>query len=216
MTIAPASLTALATYWRKQGGVNLGIVGNAAHAAKGTSYHLGRSALTPDAYSRATARDRSGLTEAASAIDLGKLKGSYSTLRAFSRWLVRQCQQNAAGTADIREVIYTSDGKAVLRYDRERGVTSQPKPGEADGSHLFHTHVSFYRDSEKRAKVGLFSPFFAATTTPDPEPEPPATPLELLDAIERYGDLLKGSAHNKAAFARNVALLRGRLAALDT
>lgn len=44
-----------------------------------------------------------------------------------------------------------------------------------------------------------------------PEPEPPATPLELLAAIEKYAGRLTGSDHDKTALARNIALLRGRL-----
>jgi len=161
VTYAPRPLRDLAHYWTSRGGVNLGIVGDTRHVAKGRSYHLGRSALTADAYSRKTARDRAGLTEAASAIDLGKLNGSFPALRAFSVWLVKRCQSNAPGTQDIREVIYSPDGHAVLRWDRERGLASEPRPGEASDSHLTHTHVSFYRDSEKRAKVGAFAPYFA-------------------------------------------------------
>lgn len=167
MTTAPATLTALGRYWRSQGGVFLGVVGDTSHVAKGTSYHLGRSALAAGAYSARTPRDRAGLTEQASAIDLGKLgtptvpPANYGRLRAFSRWLVEQCQADAPGTSDVREVIYTPDGKVVMRYDRERGVTSAPRRGEADSSHLAHTHVSFYRDSARRPKLALFAPFFA-------------------------------------------------------
>jgi hypothetical protein len=165
VTYAPATLRALATYWSKHGGANLGIVGDTSHVLKGTSYHLGRSRLELGAYSRITPRDKAGLTEAAAAIDLGKLSASYAELRVFSRWLVARCQANAAGTSDIREVIYTADGETVLRYDRERGVASAPRAGEADGSHLWHTHVSFYRDSEGRSKAGIFAPFFALPDT---------------------------------------------------
>lgn len=165
MTYSPPTLTDLGRYWASKGGVNLGVVGDVAHQRKGTSYHLGKSSLAPDAYSRLTARDRAGLTEAASAIDLGRLNGSYARLRTFSVWLVRRCQAGATGTVDIREVIYTDDGETVRRYDRERGVDSDPRPGEADGSHLWHTHISFYRDSEKRSKTGTFAPYFALPDT---------------------------------------------------
>ncbi len=63
------------------GGVNLGIIGDTAHATLGVSYHLGKSQLTATAYSRQLPRDAAGLTEAASAIDLGKLNGSLTELR---------------------------------------------------------------------------------------------------------------------------------------
>ena len=160
MTYAPATLTALAAYWMAQGGVNLGIVGDTAHAARGVSYHLGAGQLLPDAYSVQTTRDRAGLTNAASAIDLGKLGGSLPQLRAFSTWLVAQARANAPGTSDLREIIWSPDGVKVLRWDRERGYASEPRTGEADDSHLTHTHISFYRDSEKRDHTTAFRPYF--------------------------------------------------------
>lgn len=163
MTYAPASIKALASFWVAQGGVNLGIVGDLAHQAKGYSYHLGKDQLASGAYSARTTRDLAGLTNAASAIDLGRLDGSLVNLRAFSSWLVGRCRTNAPGTYDVREIIYAAvvRGTAiVMRWDRERGYASLPQTGEADDSHLTHTHVSFYRDSELRPKVGLFSPYF--------------------------------------------------------
>lgn len=163
MTYAPARLLELREFLKPITGLsagNLGIVGDARHANGGTSYHLGKDQLTDTAYSRRTARDKAGLTNAASAMDIGNFAG----LRALSLSLVGLCRANAPGTDDIREVIYSPDGKTVLRWDRERGYSSAPKAGEADDSHLFHTHVSWYRDSEKRDKVGVFR---LATATPD-------------------------------------------------
>jgi hypothetical protein len=160
-TVSPQTLTDLVAYWKAQGGVNLGVVGDASHVAKGTSYHLGKSQLTSDAYSTKTARDKAGLTEAASAIDLGKLGGSFAKLRSFSGWLVKQAQVNRPGTSDIREIIWSPDGKAVLRWDRERGYASAPKPSEADSSHRTHTHISWYRDAEGRDHTTAFRPYFA-------------------------------------------------------
>ena len=161
VTYNPASLRALGAFWTAQGGVNLGVVGDTAHAAKGYSYHLGADQLAPTAYSIKTARDKAGLTNAASAIDLGRLGGTLSGLRKFSAWLVAEAQKDEPGTADIREIIYTVDGKTVLRWDRERGYASPPRAGEADDSHLTHTHVSFYRDAEARDKRPVFAPYFA-------------------------------------------------------
>lgn len=132
----------------------VGIVGDTAHAAKGTSYHLGKDQLTSTAYSRKTARDRAGLSNSASAVDVGEFrvttaKGTF-TQRDLAMWSVDQCQVNAPDTRDIREIIYSPDGKRVLRYDRERGYASEPREGEADDSHLFHDHYSQYRDAEGR------------------------------------------------------------------
>ena len=113
MTFAPSTLTALAHYWTSHGGVSLGIVGDPGHVDKGTSYHLGKSQLVRGAYSAQILRDRRGLSEAASAIDLGKLDGSLTDLRTFSRWLVSEARRNAPGTRDMREIIYR-DRKSVV------------------------------------------------------------------------------------------------------
>lgn len=132
----------------------VGIVGDTAHAAKGTSYHLGAEELTSDAYSRRTARDRAGLSNAASAEDVGQFRittalGTFD-LRHYTAWLFAQCRASAPDTLDLREVIGTVDGKTVLRWDAERGRSSAPRSGEADSSHLTHTHKAWYRDSEFR------------------------------------------------------------------
>lgn len=178
MTFAPATLVTLGRFYTAHGGVNLGIVGDSAHQAKGVSYHLGVGDLLAGAYSAQTARDKAGLTNAASAIDLGRLDGSLVKLRAFSRWLVLQAQANVPGSGDIREIIYSPDGVVVLRWDRERGYASAARPGEADTSHLSHTHISFYRDSEQRAKVGLFGPYFAPPKEVDHMLTPSLDPSE--------------------------------------
>lgn len=137
----------------------VGIVGDTAHAAKGTSYHLGKDQLTSTAYSRRTARDKAGLSNAASAEDVGYFKvttakGTFD-LKHYTKWLFAECRKSAPDTLDLREVIGTVDGKTVLRWDAERGRDSAPRSGEADSSHLTHTHKAWYRDSEFRAKTPL-------------------------------------------------------------
>jgi len=157
MTYAPMKLLELAAYWKRQGGINLGIVGDTDHATRGVSYHLGKDQLIPGAYSTLRPRDRAGLTNAASAIDLGKLDGSYPELRKFSDWLARRWVKGFAGTNDVVEVIYSPDGKRVLGF--KDGIDFLI-PDYGDASHLTHTHISFYRDSENRNKTALFAPYF--------------------------------------------------------
>lgn len=173
MSTTPPDLATLGRYWTSQGGVNLGVVGNQRHCA---GYHLGKDriygscACRPDGvcepgngandYSVKTARDRAGLTNYASAIDLGKLDGTLANLQDFSSWLVGRARANAPGTSDLREIIYSPDGSRVYRWDRERGYGSAPVLGGGDNSHLTHTHISFYRDSRTRNKVPIFSPYF--------------------------------------------------------
>jgi len=175
MTYNPAKLVELGHFWTGQGGVNLGVVGDTGHVSRGVSYHLGKSQLTSGAYSIQTARDKAGLTEAASAIDLGRLDGTLGHLRTFSIWLVDQARHNKPGTSDLREIIYSPDGKTVLRWDRQRGFASAPRAGEADDTHLTHTHVSWYRDAEHRDHTVAFRPYFAAPTIPTGDTMPNLT-----------------------------------------
>lgn len=180
MTYSPQSLKDLASYVVSQGVVNLGVVGDTAHQTKGTSYHLGQSQLQPGAYSATGPRDREPhLTEAASAIDLGKVGGSLKGLQALSSWLARECADRASDTLDIREVIWSPDGRKVVRWDRER-----IPPTTGSNSHLTHTHISFYRDSEKRDKRALFRRYFESKENTMSEQDRLGAAIETIS--ERY------------------------------
>jgi hypothetical protein len=184
MTVAPKTIQELATFWVDHGGRNLGIVGDTKHQKKGTSYHLGKSQLKVGAYSVRLKRDREPhLSEAASALDLGKLEKSIPKLRKFSNWLVEQAKDDQ--TPDIREIIWSPDGKEVRRWDRSLGkvIVSLRRrkdktivivnAGNGDATHFRHTHISFYRDSRGDPKVPYFKPFFLEPHPgPEPEPEP--------------------------------------------
>jgi hypothetical protein len=190
MTFAPQTLRDLAAYWIGQGGVNLGIVGDASHLAKGVSYHLGKDDLLPGAYSAERPRDKAGLTDAASAIDLGKLGGSYGNLRSFSDWLARRCVAGDPGTGDVVEVIYSPDGQRVLGY--KQGV-AYLIPNYGDPSHLTHTHVSYFRDSEKRDKRPLFEQYFL----PDSSTVDDMPGMSLTNLAASPGTLrVKGTGHS--------------------
>ena len=202
MTYNPATLRDLGAYWTAQGGVNLGVVGNAAHTY---GYHLGKDRLKTGDYSIQTTRDKAGLTDAASAIDLGRLDGSLPALYRFSRWLVARCRENAPGTRDFREVIYSPDGVKVLRWDRQRGYASAPRPGEADASHITHTHISFYRDSEKRDKRPVFAPYFAVA--PQPEDDMPVISTYIPGQVATIADPT-GPANIRSAPSVTAPLLR--------
>lgn len=192
MTYAPPTILELERYWVSQGGAKLGIVGNTAHTV---GYHLGKDriydgsgpGLGSNDYSVQLPRDKAGLSNAASAIDLGKLKGSITGLRKFSEWLVTQGR--AGKLRDVKEVIYsTSDGQYVKRWsgpDNKVYTSLRKNPdgtivtitrGNGDASHFSHTHISFYRDSEKRSKVDYFRPYFA----------PPDPPEDDMPAITTY------------------------------
>jgi len=204
MSYAPAPLTDLARYWVRQGGINSGIVGDAAHISLGVSYHLGKDHLLSTAYSIKTARDKAGLTNAASALDLGHSKKT--VLRSFSKWLVAQGQKNAPGTRYIREIIYSPDGVKVLRWDRERGASSAPRIGEADDTHLWHTHISFYRDSENLSKVDLFKPYFEPVVAPPPIVE---DEVILSAYLPGYTGTVKATANIRVGPGLKATVIRG-------
>jgi hypothetical protein len=101
-------------------------------------------------------------TDAASAVDLA----GAGWWRPLTLWLVDRAVAGAPGTEDIREIIYTPDGVTVHRWDR-LGIRST-----GDSSHLYHTHVSFFRDSEGRrgSFVDLLQRYFRGSG-PLPEGE---------------------------------------------
>jgi hypothetical protein len=162
MSNEPPMLLALRTFLQPRTGlraISLGIVGNKRHKR---GYHLGRDRIFgpegqgKDDYSIELGRDKAALTNAAAAMDIG----SFRRLREMSIWIVAQTRAGAPDTLDIREIIYSPDGKKVLRWDRKRGVRSRPKPGEADDTHRTHTHISWFRDTLDRDKTALFERFF--------------------------------------------------------
>ncbi|WP_431880129.1 hypothetical protein [Micromonospora marina] len=173
MTSAPANLLAvrnlLLTYLNVDKNAvraddlepaEVGIVGDVNHRG---GYHCGSDRVVRNDYSVVeSSRDRSGLTLYASALDVGMFSvrsgGGTHNLRTFSTWMVAQCAANAADTRDIREIIYSPDGRTVRRWDRLGRRTS------GDSSHLFHTHFSFFRDSTKagRDQTPLFRRYLTA------------------------------------------------------
>ncbi|WP_229401906.1 hypothetical protein [Micromonospora okii] len=128
--------------------VAVGIVGDPAHRG---GYHCGSDRVDGDDYSvRESSRDRTGLTDDAAALDIGQFRvaraGQVYDLRHFSRWLAGECAKGAADTRDIREVIYSPDGRTVRRWDRLGRRSS------GDRSHLAHTHISYFRDAIKAGR----------------------------------------------------------------
>lgn len=170
MTNAPDDLMAVRRYLLGAAGLSgdsVGIVAGPADASGG-GYHCGRSGLsaighlTSDYSVRESGRDSGGLTDAASALDIGDFAAGGKTLRQLSAWLAARCAAGDPRTADIREIIYTPDGSTVRRWDR-LGIRST-----GDSSHLYHTHLSFFRDSEGRRAtsgniLGLLTEFFDGT-----------------------------------------------------
>ena len=194
----------------------VGIVGDVAHATRGTSYHLGKDQLTATAYSRRLPRDRAGLTNGAAALDIGRFRkklpnGRVLTLPHLSQWLVKQCQAGAKDAEWIREIGYSPDGKLVLHYDRERGQKSAPKSGVFDQSHTYHTHTSGYRDCEHVDKTAVFRRYLTEMgASPAVKPKPtPDTDAEWKKIIMALPLLKKGSRGADVKTLQGALLARG-------
>ncbi|MEV4466684.1 hypothetical protein AB0J51_24045 [Micromonospora echinofusca] len=149
----------------------VGIVGDPAHRG---GYHCGSDRVVTRDYSVVeSSRDSSGLTLDASALDVGIFRvsvgGRTHDLRSFSTWCAGQCDADSADSRDIREIIYSPDGKVVRRWDRLRRRTS------GDNSHLWHTHFSFFRDSTKanRDQTPLFRRYLTTIGLIAPPEEEP-------------------------------------------
>ncbi|MFE7868854.1 hypothetical protein ACFUYE_00680 [Micromonospora humida] len=152
MTTAPANLLAvrrlLLDTIKGLDPAAVGIVGDPAHRG---GYHCGSDRVVSNDYSVVeSSRDRTGLTLYASGLDIGwfevRVDGKTHNLYTFNRWMVAQLDANAPDSRDIREWIYTLDGKSVRRWDRLKRRTS------GDKSHLYHSHGSFFRDSIKAGR----------------------------------------------------------------
>lgn len=184
----------------------VGIVGDTGHAQTGTSYHLGKSQLKADSYSIIeSSRDRAGLTDAAAALDVGEftvsVRARFHNLRTFSAWLVAQCEAGTPDTRDIREVIYSLDGKTVKRWDRLGKRTT------GDASHTFHTHLSYFRDSEGRDKTALFRRYLTEIGLLEDDDMTPAQMLDVLTSNEGQAALGLAAGrgvHNQKLFRSDV------------
>jgi hypothetical protein len=179
VTTNPQTLTDLMAYWTSHGGVNLGIKGDPAHQSRG-SYHNGfdvasklwgttsLATIASKDYSYRLARDRVK-SNAAAALDLGRLNGSLANLQRFSRWLVAQAQANPTKYRDIREIIYSPDGRVVKRWSGpDNRIYNVALDNAVARGHLTHTHISTYRDSERRDKRALFAGYFTIATAGGP------------------------------------------------
>lgn len=132
----------------------VGIVGDPAHRG---GYHCGKDRTVSGDYSVIeSSRDRNGLTDYASALDVGQFthtfpSGVVASLQHLSNWLVQQCTAGAPDTQDIREIIYSPNGQIVRRWDR------LGKRATGDSSHLVHTHISEFRDAGRAGRRNLLA-----------------------------------------------------------
>lgn len=162
MTNAPSDLLAFRTTVRGKTGltaVETGIVGDGAHQRTG-GYHEGKGVLasigryhpnygagdTREDYSARLARDRAGLSEDASAMDISDSwpRGGRAAWLRFNNLLVADLVSGNPALAPIRALNYTPDGDARKRRDRQYGFAQIQ---DTTDSVTIHTHIEWYRDT---------------------------------------------------------------------
>jgi hypothetical protein len=156
MSYAPTRLLELRDYLKKHTGLSdaaLGIVGDSSHTH---GYHLGKDRTPPGDYSTTSSRDRAGLTNAASASDIG----NFPELVELTGWMVAEAR--AGRRPDTREIIGPGTNGRAYRWARETGWRADIRPN--GDSHEFHVHESWFRDSESRDKIQFFKAFFEEYT----------------------------------------------------
>jgi hypothetical protein len=164
MTSAPADLLDFRKVVMTATGLtnpaSVGIVGDGAHQRTG-GYHEGRDVLqaigrwtsqlrpgdTRLDYSCRLARDLTGLTNSASAVDIGYQwpRGGNAAWLRFNNLLVTALPADPA-LAPIRAVNYSPDGSTKKRRDRQNGWAAESTSDTVD----VHTHIEFFRDTEGR------------------------------------------------------------------
>lgn len=166
MSYAPDTIVEVQGYLHKRTKLTLnalGIVGGAGHTY---GYHLGADRLPRKDYSNDFARDRAGLSNAASALDIG----DFPKLRALTAHLVRLAQ--AGKLPDVREIIGPGPNGRAYRWAWE--LRYEPRLRAFGDDHEWHTHISYWRDSERRSKLAPFREFFEGDGSPTPRPPTPS------------------------------------------
>lgn len=163
MSYAPDTLLELRDYLKLKTGLranSLGIVGDKNHTY---GYHLGADRLRSGDYSAETPRDRAGLSDASSAIDVG----NFSRLVELTTFMLAEAR--AGRIPDLRELIGPAEDGRAYRWDFYDGDVVKRRRGD---SHEYHAHFGYYRDAEHRDKVAPFARFFDGADAPKPAPKP--------------------------------------------
>ena len=116
-----------------------GIVGDRSHSF---GYHLARNELPGTDYSVQLRRDRAGDAGSASALDV---KFGPVLMRTVTARLLAAARAKDPRLSALREFCGTTDGRSTYPWDLSTG--SSEGVGSWDSSHLWHVHLSFYRDA---------------------------------------------------------------------
>lgn len=153
MSYAPQSLKDVRNFLLAQPGLDgleVGIVGNPATHTYG--YHLGRDRLPLNDYSNRLQRDRNGLTDAASGLDIGM----FDRLVNLVSYLLDACREGR--TTQIRAIAGPHFNGRAYRWDSTSGW--EPQLLKKGDDHEWHAHIEWFRDTEYENKLTLFHEFF--------------------------------------------------------
>lgn len=117
---------------------NGGVLGDSAHTY---GYHRARAVLPPDDYSVLLPRDRAGDPWAAAALDLTPATVSAQILLS-TRLAAATEARDPRLVSCVREWFGSVNGRSVTGRDVATG-----RVVASDDSHLWHVHLSFYRDT---------------------------------------------------------------------
>lgn len=179
---------------------DVGIVGDGLHARTG-GYHEGHDVLSAIGvlatdYSVADyTRDRAGLTDSASALDVALAwpNGGRAAAIRWTNLLVADLLAGTPGTECLRAMNYSPDGTTRCRRDKRYGLVEQASSDSVD----IHTHFEFFRDTEGQ-RAGAFADLLlrrARQAITGVDPDAPTTTGD--DMPQDSGELAAGFAFDE-------------------
>lgn len=121
-----------------------GVAGDVRHSF---GYHVDPADLSGSDYSLQTARDRRGATQHPNDASAWDLSFGPADMILVTRRLLRAAKANDPRMAAVREFCGTLDGNNTYPWDLHGNVSEGINSW--DDSHLWHVHVSFYRDASE-------------------------------------------------------------------
>lgn len=182
-----------------------GIVGDSRH---NHGYHLSRNSVTHGDYSVQLRRDRGGASDCASALDVTLPP---ALMKTCTRRLLAAAIGRDKRLGALREFCGTLDGHNTYPWDLP--TNSSEGLNSWDDSHLFHIHLSFFRDSADNYTA--LAPIAEVLAGVEYRPKPPPTLLEEIVALDRnsadYKQLVADIAHASAGEVWRAQLTREKV-----
>lgn len=146
-----------------------GIVGDVNHSF---GYHLARRDLPSNDYSVVLGKDQLGKSDCASALDVSLPP---DLMKVVTSRLLKAAKSGDSRLHAVREFCGTTNGSTTHNYDLHSGHEGL---GEWDDSHLWHVHLSFYREyaDDAGALVHVADVMAGSGVAGKPAPKPVVQP----------------------------------------